>query len=128
MCVTCISGIFPSLTIGYFSLSPIIFSLSLFSAPSYPTSLPPSLPPSLIGYRHIHLTCSGNGLENASLYVHVGIMDYIGATGKASKAPFKTKKNREVCVPVQCICFCLCVCVRGREKRKGGTMCGWLGG
>ena len=82
------SGIFPSLAIGYFSLS---------------LSLP--------GYRHIHLTCSGNGLENASLYVHVGIMDYIGATGKASKAPFKTRKNREVCVCVY-LFLSLCVCVR----------------
>ena len=58
--------------------------------------------------------------------MHVGIMDYIGATGKASKAPFKTRKNREVCVPVHVYLFLsLCVCVRGR---KCGTVCGWLGG
>ena len=48
--------------------------------------------------------------------MHVGIMDYIGATGKASKAPFKTRKNREVCVPVRVylflsLCVCVCVCV-----------------
>ena len=45
--------------------------------------------------------------------MHVGIMDYIGATGKASKAPFKTRKNREVCVPVHVYLFlsvCVCVC------------------
>ena len=60
--------------------------------------------------------------------MHVGIMDYIGATGKASKAPFKTRKNREVCVPVHVYLFLSLCCVRGREKRKGGTMCGWLGG
>ena len=49
--------------------------------------------------------------------MHVGIMDYIGATGKASKAPFKTRKNREVCV---CVCVCVFVsvfvCVCEREK------------
>ncbi|CAI8025295.1 1-phosphatidylinositol 4,5-bisphosphate phosphodiesterase eta-1 [Geodia barretti] len=47
------------------------------------------------GYRHIHLTCSGNALENTSLFVHVGTMDYIGATPKAGKGTFKTRKNRE---------------------------------
>ena len=45
--------------------------------------------------------------------MHVGIMDYIGATGKASKAPFKTRKNREVCV---CVYLFLSVCVCVREK------------
>ena len=43
--------------------------------------------------------------------MHVGIMDYIGATGKASKAPFKTRKNVFVSVFV-CVCVCVCVCER----------------
>ena len=48
--------------------------------------------------------------------MHVGIMDYIGATGKASKAPFKTRKNREVCVPVY-LFLSLCLCEREREEK-----------
>ena len=47
--------------------------------------------------------------------MHAGIMDYIGATGKASKAPFKTRKNREVCVPAH-VCLFLSLCVCEREK------------
>ena len=34
------------------------------------------------GYRHIHLTNSGNRISNATIFVHVMIQDYI-ASGKA---------------------------------------------
>ena len=63
-----------------------------------------------VGYRHIHLSCSGSPLENASLFVHVSIMDYIGPVAKSSKPGFKTRKTRQVHVCV-CVCMCVCVCV-----------------
>jgi len=32
------------------------------------------------GYRHIHLTASGNPIENATIFLHIEIRDFVAAT------------------------------------------------